>query len=609
MSLKGMPDWSQPLEGPGGRLYVGHDDPRRVFAPPLSLGVAEDPGGAPAFALELIPFTGGEDGPTTVGLLTIRFVGRFLLPERQEALFATLPEAKAEPLPPRGGFLRFEAAEALDVPDELLAPTPLVWAGAGSLTFATQLGATATALVNRALVEGLATVTAVAEVEAHGVARRVPAGVRFAPARLAQHLQGVGGGRAWRPAAIAAAIAQCSDAAILELSGVASDAERIAGAEAVAERIIGRYGRLAPADDPAEGPVFALDYGAMPAGQVDWDLAEAVIVPKGFVLASDPLETAREAVASGFALVRQAPAVPTATGLHVLSIYPNLPPKRVGVLMLTTEVRVPPFPPDRPQAVAGSVRFGEGLSSSTLPIRLSPAEPLAFDYLTVAFVVGEAGAQRLVGPTLPHAGAHLTIPPDSFPVRFVRIEATARLLETARLHLECSGRRGAATWSARAELDRDTPALAVAVPRDVGDGVLSATATAPDGGRSRRLDALPLDDCRLDLSSFPTAGPARVEIACDFDDGATLVAIECAPEDRLEDAAAIGLVRLTPVAPGRDWRWLVTNPLQDGFHWRWFGDPGGPAAPWSERIDPTIGPLAIRSSARTTGSGLMEDAR
>jgi hypothetical protein len=611
MSHKGLPDWSQPLAGPGGTLFVAHDDPRRVFAPPISLGVAGEPGGAPAFALELIPFIGGAEGPVTLGLLTIRFVGRFLLAERQEALFATFPEAKAEPLPPRGGFLRFEAAEALDVPDDLLAPKPLFWAGAGSLTFATQLGAAATALVNRSILQGLATVTAVAEVEAEGVARRVPASALFDPAALAARLQAAasGGDDGWRPEDLAAAIADCGDAEVISITGPASDADRIAAAEATAERIIGRYGRLAPAGDPARGPVFVLDYAAMPAGRMDWDLRETVIVPRGFVLFSDPLETAREAVASGFALVRQALAAPVATGLHVLSLFPNLPAKRVGVLMLSTEVRVPPFLPDRPQAVVASVRFGEGQVSATLPIRLAPTEPLAFDYQTMAFVVGNGGAERLTGPVLRHASPHLTVPPDSFPVRFVRLEATARLLEAARVSVECTGLRGAAAWSAKAELAPGTPELAVAVPRDVGEGAITVTATAPDGGRVRRIEGLPLEDSLLDMSSFPTAGPARVEIACDFDDGATLAAIECAPEDRLGDAEAIGLVRLTPAASRREWRWLVTNPLRDGFHWRWFGRPGEPAAPWSERIDPAAGPLAIRSSARITGSGLMEDAR
>jgi hypothetical protein len=133
----------------------------------------------------------------------------------------------------------------------------------------------------------------------------------------------------------------------------------------------------------------------------------------------------------------------------------------------------------------------------------------------------------------------------------------------------------------------------------VADGLLTVVATTRDGMRTRPLAPRPLEDCWLDLSSFPTAGPARVEIVCDFDDGAGLAAIECTPEDRLEDADAVGLVRLTPANPARQWRWLVVNPLHDGFCWRWLRGPDQPAAPWSGRVDPAAGPLTLKSSART----------
>jgi hypothetical protein len=277
--------------------------------------------------------------------------------------------------------------------------------------------------------------------------------------------------------------------------------------------------------------------------------------------------------------------------------------------MLSTEVRVPPFPPDRPQTLTASAMFRDGDTARTVPLRLSPTEPVAFDYQTVAFVTGAGGAQRLTGPVLHHEGLHLTIAPASFPVRFLRVEATPALLAVAGLHIRCTGKRGDVAWSAEAALDQAAPSMAIAVPLDIADGALSVTATAIDEERTLRLDARPLEDCWLDLSSFPTAGPARADIVCTFDDGAGLAAIECVPEDRLDDAAAIGLVRLTPAAAAREWRWLVTNPLRDGFRWRWFRNPGEPPAPWSDRVDPATGPLTLTSSARTMVSGAVEGVR
>jgi hypothetical protein len=607
MSMQGLPDWTAPLKVAGGDLYYACDEPRRAFAPPMALTVAAEADGGAALALELIRIEGGSAGPQLFGLLTIRFVADYALAERQAAVFAEYPDVKLEPLPPRGGFLRFEAAGALSLPDEMLAPRPLVWAGAGSLTFAAQLGQAATQLLNDALVNGLVTVTAVAELETWGVTSRTAARVLFDPAIVAALVTEASVNGACTLPALAAAIVARPDGAGLSIGGADTDAARVAAAMAFAERLAGRFAALAPADDPAAGAVYAFDTAAMTPGEITWDLSEAVLTPRAVVVASNPLETARRAAANGFRLAREAPVIPFATGLHVLSVFPNLPPKRVGALMLGVELRMPPFLPDRPQTVVASALFREGETSKTLNVRLSPNEPVAFDYQAVAFVATPGGAQRLIGPPRHHDGLHLTLPPDSFPVRFVRVEATPALLDAATLRVRCRGIQAGGPWAAEAVLDRSTSPLAFAVPRDLDQGVLEVTATAPEGGRVLAMAPRALEDCWLDLSSFPTAGPAVADIACAFDDGAGLAAIECVPEDRLDVPDAVGLVRLTPSAPRRDWRWLVLNPLFDGFRWRWFRPASEAPAPWSDRLDPAAGPLELRSSDRTAAApGAME---
>lgn len=606
MSMKGMPDWSSPLKGAGSDVWFAYEEPLRAFASPATLAVAGEPGGAPAIALELIRVSGAADGPQVFGLLSIRFAADFALADRQKAVFLEHPEVRVEPLMPRGGFLRFRAAEALDLPADLLAPKPLVWAGAGSLSFAAQLGQAATQLLNDALVGGLVTVTAVAELESWGVATRTPAKVTFNPAVLAPVITGRAVNGKISLAALASVLATLADTPGFGVAGIESDAARIAAAGACAERLIGRYGRLVPADEPAAGPAYAIDTTAMIDGEIVWDLAEPVLTPRAMTVASNPLETARQAGARGFKLTREAPVVPFATGLHVLSVFPNLPPKRIGALMLGAEIRAAPFLPDRPQTVAASALFREGETSKTVPLRLSAREPVAFDYQAVAFVTTPAGAQRLTGPLLHHEGLHLTIPPDSFPVRFLRIDATPALLDAVSLHISCRGSHGGKPWSVGAAMDKATPSLAIAVPRDLEDALLGVSATTPDGARTLTLNDRALEDCWLDLSSFPTAGPARIDITCEFDDGAGLAAIECAPEDRLDEADAIGLVSLTPARPSREWRWLVSNPLLDGYRWRWFRPAGEPPAPWSDRRDPAQGPLALRSSQRAGAATAME---
>ena len=596
MSLKGMPDWSSPLKIGKSDLFFAFDDPLRALGLPIAMNLAEEPDGAPAIALEIIRLSDAADGPKSFALLTIRFTADYAIAERQQAVFSVYPDVRVESLAPRGGFLRFIAAGALVLPDDLLEPKPLVWAGVGSLTFAAQIGQSATRLFHDALLNGLMAVTAVAELETWGVASRVPAHVTFNPAVLVPIITDAAVDGKVSASALSAAFASTPG---FNFEGIDTDAARIAAIDACVERLIGRYGKLAPANDPDSGTVYTFDTAAMTDGKIVWNLDEAVLVPRTITVASDPLETARQAITKGFSLSREAPIVPFATGLHVLSIFPNLPPKRIGVFMLGVEIRVPPFPPARPQKIAASALFREGETMKTANVRLLPQEPLAFEYQSIAYINSSAGVTLLTGMVQHHVGRHLTIAPDSFPVRFLRIDADATLLDATVLTIKCTGFQIGKPWSVEAKLDKVTSALAIAVPRDLEDGALDVTATTLDGGRTIQITGFPLEDCRFDMFSFPAAGPAIISVICEFDDDSRLAAIECVPEDRVESADAIGLVWLTPDNPRREWRWLVTNPLFDGFRWRWFRPEGAPTLPWSDRIDRASGPLVINSSQLT----------
>jgi len=477
-----------------------------------------------------------------------------------------------------------------------------VWSGPGSLTFAARLDSTSAALIDEALVRGLSLVTATAEVEAWGVASRCDGVVEFDPSVLRALIRASGSNRPTTAAALEATLAEAASEGGFHLEGVTTDAARIAAAAALSERLIGRFGRLEPTDDPGSGPTFAFDFDRMGSGRVRWDLAEPVLTPRTWVLQSNPLETARRAMASGFSVKREAPVIEFATGLHMLSLHPNIPARRVGVLMLGMEIVVPPHLPDRPQTVTGSATFRDGESSKTVRIRLAPDEPVAFDYQTVAFVRGEGGARRLTGPWRRHEGVHLTVPPDSFPVQFFRVEASQGLLATGVVHLHATGQTAHGPWSVEADLDASTPSLGIAAPLGLVDGTLGATVRALDGGEEIALAPWPIADCWLDVSSLPTFGPQRIEVACTFDDAAVFAAVECAPEDRVDEPGAVGLVRLTPEASVREWRWLSVDPFKNGFRWRWFASPGQPPSSWSEIRRPIDGPLVVRSGARAGAS-------
>lgn len=598
MTTRGLPDWSSPLPEAGGSMFFAHEDPDRIAALPVALELAEAESGRPAFSLEVFGYTRSDGSLDRFGLLALRFVPDHALQERQAAVFAAHPATKITPVVPRGGFLRFVGAQGLDLPAALTAPRALVWTGTGALTFSARLDAHATAFVSDALVGGIALIDAVAEIEVAGLAARVAVMARFDPEALARAVEDGAPDAPLTRQSLIDRLSNIAEGGPLVLDGAEDDAAHNEAVAAFADRWLGRFAAMVPAQDPELGPSYRMSHDAVAPGSVHWDLREPVLVPRGLVVRSNPLETARDAVRQGSELVRRRPLAPFETGLHLITLYPNLPPRRAGVLILGAQIRVPANPPDRPQSVLASVRFDEGEAVAEMHLRLSPDEPLAFELQTFAFVIENGQARRLTGAWQSHAEEHLTVSPDAFPVDFVRLEAEPALLRLGEVSAHCTGRNGDAPWSSSLRLYRDAPAVAVAVPSGLQDGEIEISVESNAGDDAVTLPALPLEDTWLDLGRFPGTGPRRLEIECFFDDDADSILIDCVPEDRVTDLAAVVTIHLTPARPRREWRWLSVSPFAAGYRCRWSGDDAvAHAPPWSEPCDPET-PLAFASSAR-----------
>jgi len=597
MTMRGLPDWSNPLSEMGHGLFLLHEDPRRVAALPVALELAQDGGNRPAFSLEVFGYTRSDGTLDRFGLLALRFVPDFDLSERQAVVFSRYPEVKLVPALPRGGFLRFDGAQGLALPDQLTASRPLQWTGTGALTFAARLDATATSFVSGALIGGVALVDAVAQIEVPGIAARVAVTARFDPEALGDEvMRHLPDGLLTRQMLIDRLVS-IADGGPLVLEGVGDEPGHVAAAAALADRWIGRFATMVAADMPGTGPAYLLNSDSMTPGSVRWDLREPVIVPRGFVVRSNPLATAQDAIRQGSALVRQRPLAPFETGLHLLTFYPNLPPRRAGVLILGAQIRVPANPPARPQSVMASVRFGEGQPVAEAHLHLAPDEPLAYEVQTFAFVVENGQARRLAGDWQRYEETHLTIPPDAFPVDFVRLEAEPAILRLGDVNIRCSGRHRDASWSSSVRLTRESPSVAVGVPGALLDGEMEISAQAHAGDDVVVIPVRPLADMWIDLGQFPGTGPQRLEVACRFDDDVHSLLIDCVPEDRVEEPAAVVTIHLTRERPQREWRWLSVNPFAAGYRCRWAQGDGPAAAPWSDVRDPAT-PLVITSGSR-----------
>jgi hypothetical protein len=594
MTLIGHPDWHQPQRIGDRVLYAAYEQPKRFFLAPERLEVAPGPNADPDFRLDIFRQDRGEAGLENFALLAIRFSAAYEMAAAQQAVFDAMPDLQLRPVLPESGFLRFTAANALSLPDSLRAIQPLDVGAVGSLGVGVRLEGADIDVFLGSLRVGLATLWADAWLIARGVAPRFAAVVSFDPAALRSHL--------FKQASTDVLSCARLREALKELPSVLDISVRIAGdqveafAEALADRLIGRFGVLSAPPAGETGAFVRLEVAAMPSGSARMDLAEPVLVPRIFALMADPIGTART-LGPQFEdkLVRRIDAPSLQTGWRALSIAPNVPDRRVGALKLAVEILVKPNPPQRPQTVNATVTIEPGERLKSVALRLAPGEELAFDWQPTTYVTAGGGVERLAGAWHHHTREHLVIPPDVFPARLIQVEAEPSFLREASITVECAGQRNDRPWAVRGTIDAARPDLTIIAPHDVASLTLSAIARS--NVHMPPVVATPL---RLDPFSFEGSGARALQVECQFDDDAHEVLIECAPEDAAEQPARRRLLRLTPGEPRTTWTWLALSPFRSSYRWRWHRITGEPAI-WSA-VQLADVPLMLWSSHRRSQS-------
>lgn len=582
MDLHGRPDFARPLALGAGACWAAFDDPARAWVPATRLALARDADGQPAFALERLPWMAA-DGPRVLGLASARFVPEHALAERQALAFASGEARVLQPIVASRAFLRFHAPAGLALPEALRQPQALGPDGAGVLGLQLALEPDALRLLEEALAVGVQALDATLEWEAWGVAERVAMQASVDPPRLADWLRARApalerDGAVLEALAASLAVADAGDSGVAFAGpGADEDGARRQAAMALIDRLRARHGRLVAAADPGLGGHHALDLAAFAAGRWTFDLATPALAPRAWVLHTQPMLALPPRP-------RAAPApVRLAHGLHTIGLALNLPAARVGVLGLAIELQAPAWPPARPQAATASARIVEGRTAAPLPLRLSPAEPLAYRWRCSAVAALEGAAPlALVGAWRDAREAQLTVPPDALPLGFARIAASPALLALASLALRLEGRLGGAPVALRARLDDARGAVAMALPPGLEDATLHVLAQPHAGGDAVALAPLPAADAWLDLHLLPGFAPQRCVLAFD--------APLAAPGHLAWiDAARPDAPRLQPLAAGDTevaLRWLPADPLRPAIAWRHAAAPDQPPGPWSPPLPP-----------------------
>lgn len=588
-------DWGRPLAIGAGESWLAFEAPQHALVAPLSLRTVRDDG-QPGYGIERFRIDDPIGGPQVLAVLNVRFEGEYDLAARRLSALQEGGRITLEPLPLVQGFVRFKAAPGVDLPEDLTRPQALVWDGPGGLKLSCGLNDAAARSLEQLLGVGVAPVVALAEVCAEGLAARADGEGRIDPVILIAALDAKS---PWtRPDLIEALKANALEGVELRVQGATPDALEAAllnAADALADRLIGRFGALAPLDLPG------VDVGwrfAFPEGSVSFKirLDDVSLAPRGFVLSSE---------GAAPVVVRDRAAAPPPisllpTGIHVINVDPNLPARHTAAAV-AVQIEAPAKPPARPQKAKAHAVFDQGERSCGLSLRLGLREPLAFNYRTSITLVLPSGPRQLFGPSRPHVSPILTVPPDAFPVRFVRIEAMASLLQLGDLDIAVEGEGGGEPFTATAMLDVEHPVIAVACLPDT-TGTFVATLKGRNGETPVVLEPRTFADDWLDVAHVPGQGPKAMQVMAEFDSAAKTVevevAAECAPD-------RVVLLRVTPTAPNAEFTWFADDPFRPGVKLRW----NRPGALWSPAAPPAACLIVKSSAAAATdwpGAAVLE---
>jgi len=586
-----LPDWGKPL---GAGFWQGFGRPELAIGLPVALRLEREDGHA-GYALHTWRIAGGQD-LDAFGVLTIRFVGDDQEPARAATIRAQIPNiALTFPGLTGQGYCRFTALTVLGLPG-LDHPMPLVSVGQGLI------------LTHRLSGGGVHVLQELIRSGAQPVVAEVVTTFSGHAVRTSGMAQIDGNGLAARLSARKGIITRTALSEVLRTQGwpdaiVTAQPSTDAACDAIVDRITAAALTLAPPDADAFEAQWCLRADALANTTLTLTLDDETIAPRAFLLRSPALLPPKLTVDA-----IDDPLIVMQTGFAVLTISAVVPEPRVGADVIGVDIEIPANLPERPQTVRRTIIFDTGSTIATVPVRLAPGEPMAFNYRAFTAAMEGNGSTRRDGPWLKNIDTHLSVPANAWPVDFLVAEATASLLAVGNLALTYDGSDAESLWHCEVVLTAAQPRVAVARPKYLATTTATCNLTSPQGGTTIAV-AIPPDggDLFLDLAQVPAAGPQSV-IAVAVGAG-PMPAFEFAGEDEIAEAAAIRLVRLRPGEAPTDLRWLPATPFRAGMRCRWAATPPGPWSqplPGGTRIEIHAGdPLSLPSPGPVTGATPM----
>lgn len=594
--MASRPDWQRLRRLDGLAMLGPYGEGRQHYALPDALELASDPDGTPALRLELVRGMSPSLPPEPYGVLELSLALSHPIGEALELVRMEDPHATVGRAPIMSAWLLLRVRGEPERPEDLTAP--LRWTGLEEAAWVLRLSSNSAALVRGCLEGSVVPLDASAVLEVEAIAPRLPLRARGSPRAVAERLQGLAdaAGRIERPVLVEY-FARAPAELPLEFQGPIGDVPAGERGERLADLVRTHLASLAPPSAEGE-PLFELKRPeTLAAEETEWDLSRPEPTARPMTLRFNPLDDARAWVAEHGEedLVARSEVPPLETGIVTVALDASLPPSRRGVLETAVTVSVPANPPHRVQPLVKTATLRPPTDRAEIRLRLAPGEPLEFGYTVYALVRDAGGIENLKEPRRIWRDPRLSLSTADFPLWFLPVAASPALLGLAEVSATITRRRGGEEIAESFPLTADEPALAIAVPRDEEEPRLTVEARERNGDRVERLDGVA--DGLVDLHSFRGYGTHRLDIECAFEDPEEEgFAVELAPDGRIDDPAAIGVVNLTPAESRKTWTWFSDSPFEGGFRWRPYAPPGTEPPGWSGVLD-GVEPLVLHTGA------------
>lgn len=589
------PDFRQPIEGDGFRIYFPFEGEGAYGLTPDRLQIAMRPGVVqPGVRLQLYRGQNPMLPPQPYGILEMRLELRYPLESALTRLRELHPGARLEPAAFTAGYLRLNAPDGVELPEEIREPVRLSTSGLSNALYVLRLSLDGAQMVKGMLRNDTVPVFAQAEFELAGMAPRLPLRVRFDPARFRPALLALAdeSGRVARNR-LANLFAVDPASLGLELEGETVEPQELA--ETLTDWIRARFGAFSAAPQADGQGYMSLSLPDWGAGRAEWDLSQPLQTWRPIILQARPFDTIREAVHSaGMDAIVPPPVIvpPLSTGMHQIEISTNIPGGCPGVAALGVTLRAGPQPPKRPQAVVSSVELATPAETALIRLQLSPNEPLAYTYSTFLIMEDSRGIRQFDGPETPGSGNRLMLTPDDFPVRLIPLSVDRGLVGLAAVHGRCRWLEEEAAFTLDFDFGTDGLERAIPFPAQASEAEIAFEMRARDNDRLLSIGPFPATPMHLGFHLFPEYGPHQVSIelaetSASSSSALPLVAVDLLPEDRPEASEAITVVALTPAQPRKTWSYFAASPFRPGFRFRRHADEAaGIPGPWSDVRSP-----------------------